>query len=41
MEKLTKKLQEEEGKLVTLKTSLRALPLVIQITKYAELKELQ
>ena len=34
-------LQEAEGKLATINTSLKVLPLVVQITKSVELKELQ
>ena len=40
LEQLTTQLQEVEGQLETLKTLLRALPPVVQITKFAELKEL-
>ena len=41
LEQLNTQMQEEEGQLATLKTSLRALPPVVQITKSAQLKELQ
>ena len=37
---LTTQLQEEEGKLTKLKTSLRVMPLMVHITKSVELKEL-
>ena len=41
LEQLTKQLQEEEGYLVKLKMKLREIPPVFQITRFAELKELQ
>ena len=37
---LTTQLQEEEGDLATLKTSLRVMPMMVQITKSANLKEM-
>ena len=39
--KLTKQLQDEEGQLETLNTTLRTMPLVFQITKSKEMKEFQ
>ena len=40
LEQLTKKLQEAEGKLATLKAALRKMRPIIQITQSVELKEL-
>ena len=40
LEKLTVRLQEEDGKLVSLKTSLKAVPFMMQITKVSKIKEL-
>ena len=39
MEKLTTQMQEAEGQLATLRTSLKAMPLVVHITKVEELKD--
>ena len=41
MEKLTTQLQEAEGQLETLRTSLKVMPPIVQIMKEARLKELQ
>ena len=41
LEKLTEQLQEAEGQLATLKTALKAMPPVVQITRSAKLRELQ
>ena len=38
---LNTQLQEDKGKLVTLKMTLRVMPPMVQITGSAELKELQ
>ena len=40
LDQLTAQVQEAEGQLATLKTSLRAMPLMVQITWAKELKEL-
>ena len=41
LDHLTVQVQESEGQLTTLKTSLRAMPLMVQITRAEELKDLQ
>ena len=41
LDQVKKQLQEAEGQLVTLKTTIRAMPPIIQITWSIELKELQ
>ena len=41
MEQLSTQLQEAKGKLETLKTSLKGMPPVVQVTKVVELKALQ
>ena len=41
LDQFTKHVQEAEGQLTSLKTSLRALPLMVQITWSEELKDLQ
>ena len=41
LDQLTTQAQEDEGQLTTLKTALRALPLMVQITWSEELKDLQ
>ena len=41
LDQLTVQVQEAKGKLMTLMTSLRAMPLMVQITWAKELKDVQ
>ena len=40
LEKVTTQLQDAKGQIETLKTSLRNMPLMVQITKSVELKDM-
>ena len=41
LDQLTAQVHEAEGQLTTLKTSLKAMPLMVQITQATKLKDLQ